>query len=95
MRKRLKQLAIGGAALVALALGSSAIASAATASTGLSSTTATPQASGAVPTPRFTPADAPARAAHDNVERTPIRDLRGTDHERYVRHHQRLASLPP
>jgi hypothetical protein len=124
MRKRLKQLVIGGAALAALALDGSASVGAATGSSGSSSPTATLQASGGGEPPALTSTRAPGTTAHENAETTVtadaaakvsaapltrvrggsvgamyhvrdgwIRDLYLTDHEQYVRHHQRLASM--
>ena len=100
MLKRLKQLVIGGAALAALALGSSASAGAATGTGPSSSAAATLQ--------ELITGDAGARAsaaalasvrvgsvdALDHVRDSWIHDLYLTDHELYVRHHERLASEP-
>jgi len=83
--KRLKQLAIGGAASAALALGSSAVTGAAAGSTGSSSTTTTLNARAAAP--------AGVTGAANHVRDGRIGDPQLTDHELYVRHHQRLASL--
>lgn len=82
--KRLKQLVLGGAALAALAFGASASAGAA-ASTGSSS-------SAAVAT------NATVRGgsvgAMNHVRDGWIHDLYLTDHEHYLRHHERLGSAP-
>jgi hypothetical protein len=87
MLKRLKQLVIGGAALGALVLGSSAVTGAAAGGTGSSSTTTTLQARAAAP------ASAGSTSAMDHVRDGRIGDPHLTDHELYVRHHQRLATL--
>jgi hypothetical protein len=90
MLKRLNHLVIGGAAVTALALGGSAIAGAATGSSGSPSTTAILQeSSGEGRIPAFTSPNAPGTAVHANAEKT----VTLTDHEQYVKHHQRLASL--
>jgi len=89
MLKRLKQVVIGSAAVAALALGGSVIAGAATGSSGSPSNTATMLgSSGGGPTPALASPNAPGTAAHANAAKT----VTLTDHELYVRHHQRLAS---
>ncbi|HME01701.1 MAG TPA: hypothetical protein VKG38_01550 [Solirubrobacteraceae bacterium] len=96
--KRLKQLVIGGPVLVALALGGSASAGAATAHAPRPSAhditektlTADPAAkASAAPlvSGRGRPAD-----AMSHIRDSWIHDLYLTDHEQYVRHHERLAS---
>ena len=88
MLKRLQQFLIGGAAVVALALGGSAIAGTAAGRSGSPSTTAAMQgSSGGGPTPALASPNAPGTAAHSNATKT----VTLTDHELYVRHHQRLA----
>jgi hypothetical protein len=83
MWKRLKQLVIGSAIVpAALAVGSSASAEAATGnSSGQSSTVA----------PLVTERGGSA-GAMNHVRDSWIHDLYLTDHEQYVRHHERLAS---
>jgi len=68
MRKSLKQVLIGVAALAALALGGSALAGAAATGTSSSSTTQSNDARPGGP-PGFTAADAPGTAAHENAEK--------------------------
>jgi hypothetical protein len=69
MRKSLKQILIGIAALAALALGGSALAGAAGTSSS-SSTTTQPNGPGTGgPPPGFTSANAPGTAAHENAEK--------------------------
>ena len=92
MPKRLKQLVIAGAVSAALALGGSALAGAATVASGSSST-----ATGDIPS--ATASAAPLTSVHggsvgamNHVRDSWIHDLYLTDHEQYVRHHQRLAS---
>jgi nicotinic acid phosphoribosyltransferase len=68
MRKSLKQVLIGVAALAALALGASALAGATATSTSSSSTTQ-PTGGGPGGPPGFTAADAPGTAAHENAEK--------------------------
>ncbi len=96
--KRLKQLVIGGPVLAALALGGSASAGAATvhaprpsahevaektlAADPAAKASAAPLASG-----RGRPAD-----AMSHIRDSWVHDLYLTDHERYIRHHERLAS---
>jgi hypothetical protein len=122
MQKRLKQLAIGGAVLAAVALGGSASAGAAPGSSSSSSAMASLQASSGGASPVLSSTRTPGTAAHKNAETTitadnatkasaaPLTRARGgsvgamhhvrdswihdlylTDHEQYVRHHQRLA----
>jgi len=86
--KRLKQIVLGGAALAALALGSSAVTGAAAGSTGSSSTTTTLHARAAAPAS----ACAGTTGALNHVRDGRIGDPHLTDHELYVRHHQRLAT---
>jgi len=124
MQKRLKQLAIGGAVLAAVAQGGSASAGAATGSSnGSSAPTASLQTSSGGASPVLPSTRTPGTAAHKNAETmitaddaakasaAPLTRVRGrsvnamhhvrdswiydlylTDHEQYVRHHQRLAS---
>jgi len=89
MLKRPKQLVIRGAAVAALVLGGSAIAGAATGSSSSPSTPATLNGSGGGPTVAFTSPNTPETTVHANTEKT----VALTDHERYVRHHQRLAPM--
>ena len=98
MLKRLKQLVIGSAALAALALGSSATAGAAAGTGGSSSAAATLQdevtgdagaRAGAGP---LASAGVGSVSALNHVRDSWIHDLYLTDHELYVRHHERLAS---
>ncbi len=77
MQTRLKRLATGVGVLAALALGGSAGAGAAIPSSGSPSTMAAQPASGR----GGLPAPDAAQALHL------------TDHEQYVRHHKRLASV--
>ncbi len=87
--KRLLQPTIGAAVLAAVALGGSASARAASAAGGASSPAiaAGPSAgAGAAPLTGLGSAAAPI-ARHDGV----LHDPYLTDHERYVRHLQRLA----
>lgn len=94
MPKQLKQLALAGAALAALALGGSALAGAATAASGSSATgTADVSSSKAIAVP-LTSVGGGSVLAMDHVRDSWIHDLSLTDHERYLRHHQRLASKP-
>ena len=105
MSKPLTQLVPGGAVLAALALGGSASGEAATPSSGSSSTTATLEASGrgGLPAPssdaakasavRLTTARGGSAGAMHHIHDGWIRDLYLTDHEHYVRHHKRLASV--
>ena len=89
-RKRLLQPTIGAAALAAVALGGSAFAGAASAASGPPSpaSAASPSAgAAAAPLTGLGSAMAPI-PRHDGL----LHDPRLTDHERYVRHHQRLAS---
>jgi hypothetical protein len=92
-QKRLKQLVIAGAVLTALVLDSSASARAATDGSGSSSTTtvAADTAAKASAAPLTVNRGGSVRATH-GVRDNWIRDLYLTDHEQYVRHHQRLAS---
>ena len=122
MHKRLKQLVIDGAVLVAVALGGSASAGAATgSSSGSSSAMASLQASSGGASPILPSTRTPGTTAHKNAETTitaddaakasdaPLTRVRGgsvgamhpvrdswihdvylTDHEQYIRHHQRL-----
>jgi hypothetical protein len=71
MPRKLRQLLLGVAGLVALALGGSAIAGAASSTTSTTSTATTPTAPpmGAAGGPRFTAADAPGTAAHESAEK--------------------------
>jgi hypothetical protein len=80
--KRLEQLVIGGAVVAALALGAPAVAGAATGMNGSSAPTVTLQAGKGEQTPT-------AAADHARNGSTPALHL--SDHEQYVRHHQRLA----
>jgi hypothetical protein len=89
IRKRLKQLVIGGAALGALVLGGSAITGAAAGSTGSSSATTALHATAAVPAS----VGGATTSAMNHVRDARIGDPDLTDHELYVRHHQRLATL--
>ena len=99
MLERLKHFLIGGAVLAALALGGSAVAGAATGSAGSTSATTAPKGSdGGGPAAAFISAGTPGTAARGNVERAvtgrgAAKAGRLSDHEQYVRHHQRLASL--
>jgi hypothetical protein len=68
MRKSLKQVLIGVAALAALALGGSALAGASSSSSSSSSSTQ-PQGPGPGGPPGFTAADAPGTAAHESAEK--------------------------
>jgi hypothetical protein len=82
--KRLKQLVLGSAALAVLVFGGSASAGAATSTGSSSSATIATHASvrgGSV-------------GAMNHVRDSWIHDLYLTDHEQYLRHHQRLASAP-
>jgi hypothetical protein len=88
MQKRLKQLVIGGAVLAAVALGGSASAGAATGSSSGSSSTMASKASAA---PLTRVRGGSVGAMHHERDSW-IHDLYLTDHEQYVRHHQRLAS---
>ena len=92
MLKRLKHLVMGGSVLAALTLGSSAVAGAATAPSGSASTAtgaiASAKASAAPPTS----ARGGSAGAMNHVRDGWIHDLYLTDHEHYLRHHQRLAS---
>ena len=92
-RHKLTSSVAAGAAASALAIGGYAIADTASSnhvSGGANAAAgATLQASsGGGPTPAFTFPNAPARTARANAEQT----VTLTDHEQYVRHHQRLAS---
>ncbi len=89
--KRLLQPMIGVAALAAVALGGSAVAEAATTANAPASATeaAPPSAIGAVPPSRLADGSAAART---RVRDGRLPDPYLTDHERYVRHHQRLGS---
>jgi hypothetical protein len=87
--KRLKQLAVGGAASAALALASPAVSGAAAASTGSSAATPTLNALAAAPAGVVASTSGALNHARDDR----IGDPQLTDHELYVRHHQRLASL--
>ena len=81
--KRLKQLLLGSAALAAFAFGGSATAGATTSTSG-SSSSAAPLASvrgGSV-------------GAMNHVRDSWIHELSLSDHEQYLRHHERLASAP-
>lgn len=90
--KRLIQPTIGAAVLAAVALGGSAFAGVASAAGGPSSSaTAAGPSAGAGPTPPARLGSATATSPpHDGLLHAPYL----TDHERYVRHHQRLASAP-
>jgi hypothetical protein len=98
MLKRLKQLVIGGATLAALALGSSATAGAAAGTSGSPSASTTLQE--AVTADPGAKANAAPLAsvgvgwvgAVNHVRDRWIHDLYLTDHELYIRHHERLAS---
>ncbi|HSZ04830.1 MAG TPA: hypothetical protein VK778_06470 [Solirubrobacteraceae bacterium] len=95
MLKRLKQLVIGSAVLpAALAVGSSASAEAATVnSSGPSSTPTTLQEGSAKASAVGLAAGRGGSAgAMSHVRDSWIHDLHLTDHEHYVRHHERLAS---
>jgi Spy/CpxP family protein refolding chaperone len=90
--KRLKQPVIGAAVLAALALGGSALAGSAAAAGGSSST-----AAGDVPSAKATAAPLSSVGggslqAMNHVRDGWIHDLYLTDHQRYVRHHQRLGT---
>jgi len=74
--KRLKQLVLGGAALAALAFGGSASAGAAT-------------SNGASPVAGVRGGSV---GAMSHVRDSWIHDLSLTDHEHYLRHHERLGS---
>jgi hypothetical protein len=94
--KRLKQLAIGGAVVAALALGSSASAGAATASSSASSSTLATQQEADRETPRASTAvRASARegsvGAMHHVRDGWVHELYLTDHEHYLRHHAALS----
>jgi hypothetical protein len=96
-KKRIKHLVIAGAALTALALGSSASAGAATDSSSSSPTIATVQASSNAGPPAYltstrTRVRGGSVGAMHHVRDGWIHDLYLTDHQQYVRHHQRLAS---
>ncbi len=90
--KRLKHLVIGGSAVAALALGSSAAAGAATAPSGSASTATGSVASARASTAPNTSVRGGSAGAMNHVRDGWIHDLYLTDHEHYVRHHQRLAS---
>jgi hypothetical protein len=103
MKQRLKQLAVGGAILAALALGGSASAGATTDSGGSSPATAAPHPNSGGGLPARASTRAPSAAplttsrrgsvgALHHVRDSWIRDLYVTDHEQYIRHHMRLAS---
>lgn len=90
--KRLLQPMIGVAALAAVALGGSALAEAATTANTPASVTAAVPPSGARTAPLTSlGGGSPPASSRVRNGRRPDRDL--TDHERYVRHHQRLASI--
>jgi hypothetical protein len=96
MQKRLRQLLVGGVVPAALAVAGSAGAGAATGHGGPSPPAATRQAAHRVgrtsSAGRAALRDGAVGAANRLRERvTP--ELSLTDHEQYVRHHQRLASL--
>jgi hypothetical protein len=92
MLKPLKRLLIGGAGLAALALAGPAPAGAATAVSGSSSTaTADVPSAKAIAAPLTSVRGGSVRAMN-HVRDSWIHDVYLTDHERYVRHHQRLAS---
>jgi hypothetical protein len=92
-RHKLTTSITAGAAAIGLAIGAYAIAG--TASNGMSGSSnvaaaATLQGSSGVgPTPPITLPSVPGRSARVNADQT----VNLTDHERYVRHHERLASL--
>jgi hypothetical protein len=96
MLKRLKQLVIGSAVLpAALAVGSPASAEAVTVnSSGQSSTLATLQESSSAKTSAAPLARSRggSAGAMSHVRDSWVHDLYLTDHESYVRHHERLAS---
>jgi hypothetical protein len=92
MLKRLKHLVMGGSALAALALGSSAVAGAATAPSGSASTATGAIASARTSAAPPTSARGGSAGAMNHVRDGWIHDLHLTDHEHYLRHHQRLAS---
>ena len=91
-RKRLKQLVIGSAVLAALALGSSPSAGAATENSGSSSATASGAPAAKVSAAPLTADRGGSVGAMHHVRDSWIHDLYLTDHQQYVRHHQRLAS---
>jgi hypothetical protein len=83
--KRLKQLVLGSAALAALAFGGSASAGAAT-STG--------DAGAKISAAPLASVRGGSAGAMNHVPDSRIHDLYLTDHEQYLRHHERLASSP-
>ena len=91
MLKRLTHLVVGGSVLGALALGGSAVAAAATAPSGSAST-----ATGALAPARSAAPPASVRGdsagAVNHVRDGRVHDRYLTDHEHYLRHHQRLTS---
>jgi len=101
MSKRLKQLVIGGAALAALTLGGSASAGAASGSGSSSTVVATRESTVKTVTGDAAPKGSAAslgsgrsgsiRAMH-HVRDSWIHDLYLTDHQQYLRHHERLGS---
>ena len=104
-QKRLQHLVVGGALLAALAPGGSPGAGAATDSSGSSSTATSPQTSNGRRLPARGSPRAPGEAADGTADPTvagagALHHVRDgwtpgqylTDHEQYVRHHQRLAS---
>ncbi len=95
-RHKLTTSITAGAAAIALVIGGYAIADTASSDSVSGSTNAevetTLQAgTGGGTTPTFILSNAPGGAAQASAEKT----VTLTDHERYVRHHQRLASLTP
>jgi hypothetical protein len=94
--KRLNQPVIGGAVLAALALGGSALggsalAGAATTASGSSSTSSGDTPSASATAAPLTSIGGGSVRAMNHVRDSWIHDLYLTDHERYVRHHQRLT----
>jgi hypothetical protein len=100
MLKRLKQLVIGAATLAALAMGSAPTAGAARGTSGSSSTAATLKKAVAGDSPTRASAAPSADVgvgsvrALNHIRDGWIHDVYLTDHELYVRHHERLASEP-
>ena len=91
--KRLKQPTIGAAVLAAVALGGSAFAAAATAASAPPSPAAAAvpsSAAAAAPLTAVGGGSGPRGAVCPTVS---SREVYLTDHERYVRHHRRLASF--
>lgn len=89
--KRLLQPMVGVAALAAVALGGSAVAEAAASANAPASATEAVPPSGTATAP-LTSRGAGSAPASSRVRDGHLRDPYLTDHERYVRHHQRLGS---